>query len=643
MEFALKSLFAIFLLALAPSLFAFDKCLKKFEELNLRVEKKIEMGKRVKGAVKRRDRYRVKVLREYFHAGKEREYNELLWKSHDNFDVSDWERLRGRSLRREKLIQTLMVDNKNSYIPSYFKFYDQKDTSSVIKSILKNPRDADAEDALQEGLKTVDGWMSLVRNYRGDLEKMAAKAFRAREDLIAMNPYVDKGMIEKTWMNIFPEGTVDWFLMGKSYARGRGERKWGLEKFKGASRPSVEVRRSDGSVNRLNFPTLAFTGNSFNEKRDIIRHTFTQTFVDESLKKSLVYDRMTEQALMFQRLEYLHEALLSIPRSKRRADQQNLIDKIVSLLSTPGLQPRSDVVEKVQKRVMWAEFRAGFRVEKSSKRGFEGHKAKFFKSVSDVVFKSPLGKNIKFLFFGSALSTSLATLTYLILGPVLDSPWVQVPLAYPKFWWDYSWLVVFGDENIRECAKKPFWNSRCYRTALNKYADLFKIKQRISHDLSDDGRGFFHRLGFFDDAELYHMEDDELYQKVASRLSQLLADLRHDFRESEFYEAYDDSYMEGVTADLDKFMKGVFLHHYGEKIDDFERRYDELIEFSAKKEGEKAEEIMKEIRSLNEEAYIELKSYLGHRRFMVKFMLKVGVRPDGNSLEDIYEEMGIEH
>ncbi|MCY4643355.1 MAG: hypothetical protein OXB88_01945 [Bacteriovoracales bacterium] len=650
----MKPFFAIFFLLLfSPSLWAREHCLKKLGELNARVEKKWAMadssegvkkwvrGRGAKKATKKRNHHRVKLSRKLFHAGKEKEYMELLWDSHDNFDVADWEKLRGRSLKREKRIQSLMVDNANKYMPSYFQFNDKRDTFAAIMAIVRDIQGSSGRSALKE----IEEWMSFVRNYQSDLEKTVKKAFLAREDVMAMNPHVDKGLLQITWMKIFPEGWVDWFVLGKSYARGRGRERFAFEKFKRYPRPSIEVSRSDGSVDRINLPSMSFMGSEFNKRRDIVHHTFTRNFIDEWRKKSLVYERMTEQAFMFQRFEYLYEALLSIPKGTRTVDHHNLIERIATLLSTPGHQPRSDVVAKAQKKVMWAEFFNPFKGKKSKENIIKGYKFELPDGVAEVISNSPLGKHIKYYVGGGALSASAGTLAYLLFAPIVDSPWVRAPFSFPKFWFNYLGLILLGDKRIRECAKKWSGTSSCFKGVLNRYSGWFKNRERMSRDLHDWGvRDFFHRLGLVDDPDrLYRMEDDELYDRVSLRLGKILAKLRHEFRASSFDKAYTESYMRAMIADHDEFMKGFILHLYEDKVDDLEKRYDELVEAAQAEDEEKVSAILSRIETQSEEVGQELKIYfLDKRAPMIDFMKKMGIRPDGDSLEEIYKEMGLD-
>ena len=383
-------LVAVLAMSTWSSPFASEKCIKRIERLA-----------RMQQVANWNWRKRSSRLRQHFHAGEEKKYMELLRASHDNSAVDNWRMLKGLNLRRERLLENRMVANGNHYMPAYFQFFDHQDTYSTSMTVLAHP---DSEQG-QEGLQEVAKWMSVVKNYYPDLERIVDKAFRAREDLLAMTPRVER--MDVWWMRAIPQAAIDRLMLGKNYNHGRGKTPWSFEQFQQKEPPFVEVIRPDGTQQQINFPTRASLGYQYKMRRGIMHHTFTRNYIEEKFKKSLVYERMTEQALMFRRLEYLH-GMLSVKTDKTKGQQQ-LIDQIDALLSAPQYRPRNDMVAYAQKKVLRSEFWVKFKGEKSRNRALQGYKFRLSKEMSAMLTKSPLGHNLKLLLGGSIIATGAVT------------------------------------------------------------------------------------------------------------------------------------------------------------------------------------------------------------------------------------------
>ena len=594
------------------SSFASEKCIERIGQL-IRMQQVTNWRKR------------SSRLRQHFHAGEEKKYMELLRASHDNSDADNWKTLKGFNPRLERLLENRMAANNNYYMPAYFQFFDHQNTFSTSMVILTRP---DSKQG-QQGLEEVATWMSSVQNYYPDLERIVGKAFRAREDLLAMTPRVER--MDIWWMRAIPQAAIDRFMLGKNYAHGRGKTPWSFEQFRQKERPFVEVIRPDGVQEQISFPTRAYLGYQYEVRRGIIHHTFTRNYVEEKFKKSLVYGRMTEQALMFKRLEYL-QGILSAKINKTKSQQQ-LISQIDALLSAPQYRPRSDMVAYAQKKVLRSEFWVKFKGEKSRHRALEGYKFRLSKEMNATLAKSPLGHSLKLLLGGSIIATGAVTsFVSFILAPTVENPWFQITLDYPRFWWNYFWLHAWDDQELRKCAKAPGGHSQCYKKAFARYTQYFESKERVAQDL--------YHWGWIDHP--YRMQNEPSLKKLSRRLHQLLAQYRDEFRATEFNHIYTEYYSQGALINLDGFMKEVFILEFTREVPEVDELYDRLIEsLEIARNNQQVENILLEIAAINQALADQLVFYLQYRDKMAQAMNDSGIFPDGHTFEKVHQELGI--
>ena len=580
-------------------------------------------------------RKRSSLLRQHFHTGEEKKYMELLQASHDNSDTDNWRMLKGFSPRREQLLENRMVANGNHYIPAYFQFFDHQDTYSTSIAVRTHP---DSEQG-QEGLQEVAKWMSSVKNYYPDLERIVGKAFRAREDLLAMAPQVVR--MDVWWMRAIPQATIDRFMLGKSYAHGRGKTPWDFEQFRQKELPFVEVIRPDGAQEQINFSSRASLGYQYGMRRRIMHHTFTRNYIEEKFKKSLIYERMTEQALMFKRLEYLHGMLSS--KTDKTKSQQQLMRQIDALLSDSAISSAQRYGGLRSRKKFYAQnFGLSLKERNPGTKTLEGYKFRLPKEMSAMLTKSPLGHNLKLVLGGSIIATGAVTsFISFILAPTVESPWLQITLDYPGFWWNYFWLHAWGDQELRECAKVdnvigaynvPRVYSQCYKKAFARYTQYFESKERVAQDL--------YHWGWVDHP--YRMQNEPRLQKLSRRLHQLFAQYQDEFRATEFNHIYTNYYSQGALINLDGFMKEVFIFEFTHEVPEVDELYDRLIEsLEIARNNQEVENILLETAAINQALADQLVFYLEYRDKMAQTMNDRGIFPDGRTFEEVCQELGI--
>ena len=615
------------------------------ESRTLRVEKRLQKTTKVRKS----NVLRGRLFRRYFHTNDEEKYLELLWQSHDNMDVTHWEGVRGRNSRVRRAIDRLRVRNYSKYVPSYFKFYDDKETYGIIEAIVEDVADKEGQKALskkgREAIEEFELWMEEAQNYRTDLENIVREGFRAKEDMLALNPRMEHlGILtSKRWLGLYPEALVDWLDLGKSYAKGRGSKPWSDADFRNEDMvPFVEILRPDGSKDRINLPSRVTLNVEFNQRRDTVHNTFTQRFWGDMFKNSDVYERMIEQALMLYRLEYLYESLIAKIPSERTEVQKQIIERVKTLLETPKYRTRSDVVAKAQWKIFRNEIRAAFKRQKSRSKFFEGSKFQPSDDFMEAATKSPVIKNALTLAAGgSILATSYYQFLTLVLQPLNENPWLGYPGSATRLGWNLLWLYTVGDLDLRNCAKKTSGHGKCYQEVLSKYTGYFELLERRSQDLHQWEWG--KRQGLVKGDQPYDMADEPFIEYISAYLYKHLFDRREELRMSHAERALSGIYMREVLRSLDDFMLGFYIATYESKVPQAEEFFYQFIELKEAGDEDGATALLEKIRTINEEFAMHLESYGEgkNRDDMAKKLEQQGIWPDGTTLDNIFQELGV--